>query len=479
MNKIFRLAKRNLKRVKASHYVVIILVLSLGIFNAVTALDPILKQNRREANIEKTFNKWWAEEGINQFKLVGLEPTEKIRNEEFEQYREKYLKQNHTYIVEDRIKEMKVEFREWWENSGGKEQYVQEHNVYPNEKIYQGELKKWIQKYTEKHVRYRLAFVPAEEKHERIFSAWLLSPSIVSFIIFALFFIYAFIRLEKRWGAAIFASIFLGLAVTSAEFVWLTTSTSFFHQYASARFMGTSIALAFVLGCMSRNKKDTPVAVAGLILSVLADWFVNGGIYTSVAILSPLFFGLGAFAVTKIPQRKKTEKELNEEAIQERLRKHANNSPIAAKKAKNRALVESGLNAAKKGEADNATRLLCLGMNALMQEQPIDREAVEKLCRELTGPRVFIDISGTQWLEWGETAKSKNLMEAALILLEKGLSQEKNESMARRTLYNMGEIQVNHNIDVEEGVKRLEKVINMNNSDILAAQAQKILGQRK
>ena len=82
-----------LKGLKVHHYIVFGLVIAIGIFNAVTALSPQIKQKQRESNIEKTFDQWWEDEGAKQFESVGLKADEKTRNEEFEQFRADYLEQ--------------------------------------------------------------------------------------------------------------------------------------------------------------------------------------------------------------------------------------------------------------------------------------------------------------------------------------------------------------------------------------------------
>ena len=77
---------------------------------------------------------------------------------------------------------MKVEFREWWENQGGKEQYAAEHGSFPTDKQYEVELKKWINNYTDKFFRYRWAYTPSRGNTESFLTCSLLLPSVWSFI---------------------------------------------------------------------------------------------------------------------------------------------------------------------------------------------------------------------------------------------------------------------------------------------------------
>ena len=95
-------------------------------------------------------------------------------------------------------------------------------------------------------------------------------------------------------------------------------------------------------------------------------------------------------------------------------------------------------------------------------------------CRE-DGEPEYIDVPSEQWLEWGETARNRKCFVAAVTLLEKGLTTEKNVSLARRALFSVGEIRIGKNMDPEEGAKRLKKVVELNGDDILAKQAKKML----
>ena len=62
-------------------------------------------------------------------------------------------------------------------------------------------------------------------------------------------------------------------------------------------------------------------------------------------------------------------------------------------------------------------------------------------------------------------------------MLEKGLSSEKNATLARRALYSIGEIRINRNLNPEEGCVRLKKVIELGENDILASQARRLLAK--
>ena len=313
MEDLLKTIKETFKGLKVHHYIVFALVLAIGGFNAFTALYPKIQQRQRESNIEKIFNKWWEEEGAAQVESVGLKADETIRNEKLGEFRDRYLKENGNSDVEARVEAMRKEFREWWEIKGGKEEFIKEHNYYPKEKDFAREQGKWIKVYTDKHLRYRWAFVPAEEEYDRLLTCWILFPGVLSFLIFAGFFCFAYVQLSKRWGIAITVPVFAGLALAGGILVALCTGTSFFDHYAVDRYMGASIALCFLLGAAAFGpKKDSAsfaakvAAFAGLILDVVVNWVLNGGIYGAVGLVSLVAFGLGVVAGQKIPQRLKT-----------------------------------------------------------------------------------------------------------------------------------------------------------------------------
>lgn len=483
---MMRKIKRFLRMFKVHHYIVFTLILGLGVFNATTALYPKIQQGHREKRIAQLFNTWWEETGAAQFIAVGLKADEKTRNEEFVQFHDRYMQQNHTYIVEDRVVEMQKEFREWWEIGGGKESYISEHNIYPNEKIFQHECEKWIKQYTDKHVRYKLAFIPKYEDFERTATSWLLFPSFLSFLIFAAFFGIAYVKVTPRWGIGVTLICFLVTAVLGAMATFGLTNTSFFDHFAGERYMGASIPLAFMLGAMAFGRKkddvlpmERNIAVVGLILDVLTNIFFNGGIYGAVVASSLAFFGLGAVAGIYMPERKKTEREIKAETLAKRLKEHSIKNTVAAKKQKTRDLIEEGFSEYKASHMDAARQMVSQAMKELLQENPPDFETIQSLTERMLGPNFFIEIPCEQWLEWGNTARSKNLAEPALMLLERGLSGEKDVNIARRTLYNIGEIRILKNLNKEEGIERLNKVIELGDKDILAAQAKKLIERAK
>ena len=464
------------------HYLALALILGLGIFNAVTGAMPYINQHRYERGIEKAFNKWWENEGAEQFKAVGLEPTDKIRNEEFEQFRTRALAQKPSYIVEDRIETMKKDFREWWEIKGGKEAFAEEHKRYPNESDFRREQTKWINNYTDKFTRYNMAFVPKREQYGNLLTSWMLFPSVWSYLVFAVFFIFATVQLEKRWQWYILWGIVVGLALCGGIFVSILTGTSFFDHYDGERYMGMSLALVFLLGATAfAPRKDmistitSAVCFTGLILDMAINWFVNPGIFGAVTILSPVLFGAGAFAGTKIETRRKSKRELKQDVLNERARRVASRNPMAEMKAKTRSMIEAGFASAKLGQFDQAQRQLTQAMTQLLQEHPVDGALVKSLAERMTSPTLYIELMSNQWLEWGEIAKAKNSPEAAILLLKKGLSREKDKNFARRALYVLGETCITNKIEIEDGVKRLQKVIEMNGNDMIAKQAQKIL----
>ena len=152
---------------------------------------------------------------------------------------------------------------------------------------------------------------------------------------------------------------------------------------------------------------------------------------------------------------------------------------MAEMKAKTRALIEAGFASAKIGQWDQAQRQLAQAMTQLLQEHPIDGAQVKSFAERMTSPTLYIEITSNQWLEWGEIAKAKSSPEAAVLFLKKGLAKEKDKNFARRALFVLGETCVTNKIEVDDGIKRLQKVIEMNGNDMIAKQAQRILDSIK
>lgn len=471
---------------KFSHYVILLLIIGIGVFNGITGISPYWQQYQQEKNIDATFDQWWKDAGAEQFRSVGLEPTEKIRNEEYARYRENTLSQNHTFIIEERVEEMKKEYLEWWENGGGKEKFMVQSGNYPTEKDYERSLFKHIQDYTQQFLRYNMAFVPNQGNYENLLTCWLLSPSPYSYAIFAIFLMFAFIQLERRWNFLLIIGTMAAAIVCGGILVSILASTGFFYLHAGERYMGMSLALAFLLGAAAFGPKRleisqliSGIAVLGIFADMAINWLINPGIFGAVTVLTPVLFGLGAVAGLKIETRKKTKAERAAEAMEERLRRNAERDPVAERIEKTKNAIQNGLKAAKEGMHDNARLYLSQAISLLFQENPVDTVAIKKLAEQITSNSFFVDFSSNQWLEWGEIARTKKSPEAAIMFLKKGLSLEKDPHFARRALFILGEISLRNGIDKEDGIARLEKVIQMNESDFMAKQARRLLDSLK
>lgn len=482
MDKFVRNCKKFIKRLRVHHYIAFAVVLGIGVFNAVTALSPMISQKELESNIEKSFEKWWAEEGAAQFRTVGLSDDEKTKMQEFVQYRDRIISAGKGFDIDERKKAMRTEFREWWEIGGGKEQYTREHGKYPTEREFERECYKYIKNYTDKFLRYNMAYVPKDGELERLTTSWLLFPSFASYLLFAILFLFAYVRLCERWGVPITAGFFLLLAVTGGPIVGVFTDMSLFSHANAERYMGASIALAFMLGATAfdHNKDDVPaivrgIAVMGFMLDVIVNVFVNPSISTATAVASFPAFGLGALAGNKVPKRRKSSSELRKDALETRMKQTAQRNITAERRVKTRMQMDTGFSEAQKGHYDAAKINLCQAMTGMLQEHPLDTEGLKKLAERMVSPNLFIDVPSTQWLEWGDTARSRMCYEAALELLEKGLKLEKDAKIARRALFTIGEIRINRKIEPEEGVKRLQKVVEMDGEDLLAKQAKRML----
>lgn len=466
------------RRISTPQWLLILLVAGISVFNIVLWAEPYIKQVRRDYKIESIFANYWKTEGAESFRAVGLKPTKKLYLEELENYRTQYLEKNPPLIPEKRIAKMNADFKHWWE-TGGNLSYVNQ-GIVPDNALYQRELKKWVGAYTQKLLQYQIPFVPAEENFANLFIYWLLLPGILSLISCILIFSFTSYHLERRWGALKILGLFIAANAIGGFLVNALVSTSFFNGYQNEFLKGMSLGLATLLGATARGHSKDEVAkkttiVAGLLLMVdmIINWFFNPGLFGAVTILSLPFFGVGLLLGIYMPYRKQTLEEQKEELLEEKRRNKVD--PYLQKKNKTRENLSDGLAAARRGEYEAAVQFLTDGMQALLQEYPIDAVFLKSTATDMVSPSLFMEISSTQWLEWGVAANSKNIPEVALLFLEKSLSLEENPSMARKALFHIGEIRVRCNLDPAEGKIRLQKVLELGDKDIIAVQTQKIL----
>ena len=474
MKKILSILLTPFKVFKFHHYLTLIALVAIGVFNFNTTLNPTIQQLRQEKDLHLSFEKWWSEERAEEFKRVGLTPDKNTKKQEYELYKERYRVENPTPIIEERIEEMKGEVLDWWENQGGKEQYAAEHKSYPNDKQFEEERNKWINNYTDKFIRYRWAYIPSRGNTESWLTCGLLFPSAWSYLFFVIFFMFSLMQLEKRWNALYVYAYAILVAIISGFFVDLLIDTSFFNQFASGRYMGVSLMLCFLFGAntFDREKDSIPsyvckISEVALVISMAIDWFLNPGIFNAVAAESPIFFALGGVAGYYMPHRKR---DLSTES-------HRGNVETTSPGERTRKMISKGLEAANNGETENAARLLQYGLTSLLQEEPIKAQDVRDSVNRIVG--CYIEIPSTQWIEWGTIAKQKGVPEAAIVLLEKGIGKEKDAGLIRRARLDIGELRIQTKLDVNVAMEYLSKVIEEDPEDKLAEDAKKLMEQGK
>ena len=474
MKKILSIILTPFRVFKFHHYLTLIALVAIGVFNFNTTLNPTIQQLRQEKDLHQSFDKWWNEERAEEFKRVGLTPDKNTKKQEFELYKERYRVENPTPIIEERIEEMKGEFLDWWENQGGKEQYAAEHKSYPTDKQFEEERNKWINNYTDKFIRYRWAYIPSRGNTESWLTCSLLFPSAWSYIFFVIFFMFALMQLEKRWNALYVYAYAIVVAIISGFFVDLLIDTSFFNQFASGRYMGVSLMLCFLFGAntFDREKDAIPSYVCkisefALVISMAIDWFLNPGIFNAVAAESPIFFALGGVAGYYMPHR----------SVEPATGNNRENIETTTPGERTRKMISKGLEAANNGETENAARLLQYGLTALLQEEPIKAQDVRDSVNRIVG--CYIEIPSTQWIEWGTIAKQKGVPEAAIVLLEKGIAKETDAGILRRARFDIGELRIQSKLDVNVAMEYLSKVLEDNAEDKLAEDAKKLMEQGK
>lgn len=464
---------------KKPYTVFVLIVLALAAFNCYLWWQPAIKTYLRDNRLEAKFDQWWKNEGAARFESVGLSPTEALYNEELALYKNKFYDENPPIIPEERIKKMKSDFRTWWE-TGGKLSYVVQQNLNPNENLYQRELDKWVHGYTQTLIQYKLFIIPQESKPYQYLTYWLQFPKMSALLLFSGFFLFTTFFLHRRWGTLQTLGVFFGSLIFGGITFNIVLPLTYFSRYADSPYMGTSLALAVLLGAaaVGREKNAVPkiiviLSAVGLFLELLSNWFFYPGQYGLVCFLVPVFFGLGILLGKKMPPRRKSKKELTRERLEAKLQE--NIDVIGKRKEQVREDLEKGFYMGKHAEYQGAASKLTLGLSGLLQENPLDFELLEKTVTQMTDPHFYVEIPGYQWLEWGSAANNKDLPELAIMLLEKALSEEDEAAFARKALLLLGEIRLQHKISIQDGRKNLEKVIELKDGDPLAERAKILL----
>jgi len=477
MKKVLSIIIKPFRFFKFHHYLTLLAFVAIGILNLQTTFNPTIQKIRQEKDIRESFESWWNEERAQEFKNVGLTPDDKIKAQEFTLYKERYQIENPTPVIEDRIEEMKGEFLEWWENQGGKEQYATEHGSFPTDKQYEAELKKWINNYTDKFIRYRWAYIPSRSNTESFLTCSLLFPSVWSFAFAIVAFMFVLMQLEKRWNTLFVYAYAIVIAIISGFFVDLLMGTSFFAPFVTQRYMGVSLMLCFLLGANTFDKeKDCipsyvcKISEFALVVSMAIDWFLNPGIFNAVAVESPFFFALGGVAGYYMPHRSDEESSKPTQVVREP-------EETITPGERTRQMINKGLDAANNGEKENAARLIQYGLTALLQEEPAKFNEVKDTVNKVINS--YIELPSMQWIEWGTIAKQKKIPEAAITLLEKGIAKESDAGLVRRAHLDIGELRIQTKSNVNAAMEHLEKVLKENDSDKLAEQAKKLMEEGK
>lgn len=461
-----------LKFCKAPYLLCILFVVALAAINIAVQCSPSIREWNRERKAVAHFDEYWNTEGAKTFRDVGVEPTDKIYREELDSYLKKFYAANQPLVPEKRIEKMEREFREWWETSGKRSYAANE--VSPDEKLYRKELRRYIQGYTRDVLKFQIAYIPESSDFVSLFTCWVLFPGVISFLLFAGGFFLAMKALEKRWGF-LQTGIFLAAGTLVSNFVFAATlSMSYFERYGNTPFTGMSLPLAMLLGCVvSSSRREIPkfapyAAILTVLVDTLVNWNLNPNLYGLVAILEIPFFGLGILQGSKVP-RLFCQKSSQTPATEK-------NEATDPKKSLRKDL-DDAIDLANKAEYEHAAQILSEKFGKLFRENPTDTATIEKTVEAMLYPHFFFPIPGLQWISWGSEAQKKNLLNIAVKLFEKGAAVEEDEKIKRRALFYAGDLRMRIHLDEKTGREELEQVVQMNPTDILAAEAEKILGK--
>lgn len=463
---------------KRTPFFFVLLTLCLVSFGTEIALVYIPQGESATERQTKIFQKYWEEEGAAKFKAVGLEPTEKLYNEELEAHLKKALATEAETNPELRVKQLKKEFQAWWDNEG-KDTYFAE-GIVPDEALYKREEKKFIQGYKDSKLIYSIRLEIQDPSSMQMLTHWILFPNLFLFLLTAAGLLYASDKMTRRFGAPIAGALFAASIFLGALLISALGQTSFF-THAEEPFSGMFLAASLCLGtvCIGRNrdcveKLQTVVAATIYIAMTTVAIITCTQTYIAAIVVSvPMIFGgtaLGKF----LPERKKSKKEIEKEK-REALAAKPKEDPVTVRKKQTRTLLMEGFECAMQGDNNLAKEKLGQGMHELLLESPADKELILDMAKKLTNPSLYIAVSSSEWQEWGMASFQKKVPEAALYFLDRSLIDERDKNSARKTLLYIGGIRLRMNLKPEEGVKRLEKVIELKDDDLFAEQAKKLL----
>ena len=254
-----------------------------------------------------------------------------------------------------------------------------------------------------------------------------------------------------------------------------TLSLSYFDRYAYMPYMGMSLSMAMLLGIAAFGPKNdvSKLSTAGAILTlavdVLTNWNANPNLYGWVAILEIAFFGIGAFLGFKVPRltggsvKSKKSVVIEEVAVNPKVRTRED--------------LKEALDLANKAEYEHASLILSKSFIQLLRENPLDIPTIEKTVESMLYPHFFFTMPGLMWMSWEAEAAKKKLPRIAIDLYEKGASIEQDTKNRRRGLFCAADLRLREHLEEDKGREELEKVIQMDSDDILAAEARKLLAK--
>lgn len=427
---------------------------------------------------EKIFKEYWEKEGAAKFQAVGLEPTEELFQQELELHLKKALATEAETDPDLRLKQLKREFSKWWQDEG-KDAFINQ-GIIPDESIYKKEERKFLNEYKSSKAIYSIRLEAANPSALQILSHWILFPNILVFLLCAAGLLFSANKMSKRFGGPIAGALFAASIFLGALLVSGLAQTSFFAR-ADEPYSGLFLAMALCLGsiCIGRNKNELDkikiaVATAIYLATIICTWIFCSQIFVAAIAASIPMFGGGIALGIFLPERKKSKKEIAKEKAEE-LASKPKEDPIVVQKKTTRKQLMEGFESAMRGDFILAKELLGKSMHSLLLETPVDSALLIDMAKKLTNPNLYIEVSSTEWAEWGMASFQKKVPEAALYFLDKSLLSEKEETTARKTLLYIGGIRLRLNMDPELGIKRLEKVISLKNDDLFAEQAKKLI----
>lgn len=370
------------------------------------------------------------------------------------------------------------EFKELW-NSGGSMSLAAQ-GIEPTRKEEQVRREAYMRTFVERNLFYNIWMVPHWTSGLSILTAWVFQPGWFSLLLAVSILLYFGLWIRPRWAGPVptFLVIAYSMAGTALYFVLMGMVMD---RNAELPFCGISMAAAAALGLLLRSHPSKiplryywvewktllvhPYALAGawVGLDFIAQVMVNPRNYGWVFALDLASIGIGVALGTRIPaapsQTRQSFRPANLDVLAP-IRNHLN----------------EGWRLAELLEQEAALTEIDRGLKMLLRNSSPDTDLVQQSFQRILSAKNPLPISPQQWYEWGVRLSETNFPSLAITSLENAAKTPgATTDLARPALLQAAELRIRHNIQPQECIPWLQRVIKSRSDDLIGRKANQYL----